>query len=169
MGLVLHSDWYNAIKSFPELNSIMDIRRINASRQEAMDVDKAVAIYSEVDIVASFNYNGYLLTWLNIPDPKPLSMLITSDSFMTIQLWNNKVKWIKWMEEIGFANYIPKTYTEDNLLFPCLIKTSRHSSAGVTAIYNKEDLKYVTAELERKETAFTIQEALTGMGNREGG
>ncbi len=54
-----------------------------------------------------------------------LQTIYSSNTKQSMRLFNNKLKWNRKMHALGLGRFVPHVYSEDNIVFPCILKLPR--------------------------------------------
>ena len=169
MGFAGNLEWFQNLITIKNLTDIIKFHHIDVPVDTVTTAvsKKWLPAILKSDIVVSTNHYLYLDLYSKLPYPKPKSILISANGVSIINIWNHKVSWTKWMTQNGLGKYTPKRIPINNPEFPCVFKTDAHFGHGVHIIHNQSHLNTIINKVGPK-TPFTLQEALTGMGNKEG-
>lgn len=89
----------------------------------------------------------------------------------TIDLFEDKAAWKKWMHSIGLGAYVPATYNNAasplTYEYPLVLKTNVHFGRGVHIVTSRTHLSNLVANITQLGQTYTLEEALTGMGRAE--
>lgn len=155
-----HSEGLNPSDKLHSSASLFSFRILNTPQ----DLTPAI------DIITHANHTA--LTALVQQANTTLPGYIANDQ-SSIDLFNDKGRWKAWMQDIGLGAYVPHTYNQSaDILsydYPLMLKTNQHFGHGVYVITSPEHLRNVSTNVKQKGYAYTLEEALTGMGLSEVG
>ena len=91
-----------------------------------------------------------------------------ANSHEVMDLAEDKAAWKKWMHSVGLGSYVPMTYNNSapisSFEYPLVLKTNAHFARGVTG---PDHLQELVANITKQGNKYTLEEALTGMGQWE--
>lgn len=128
----------------------------------------------DIDLIVHANYTALtaLVQQQEKANVSALPGYIANDQ-TTLDLFNDKGHWKAWMQEIGLGAYVPHTYDQRGDVrsfdYPLMLKTNQHFGHGVYVINSPEHLRNVSGIVKQSGYAYTLEEALTGMGLSEVG